>query len=67
MLSDAMKYNFENEIKQLKAQIEKMKCCENCKHRLKICEMEIFDLDKDELKEPCNTCKNYSDWELLKI
>ena len=51
------------EIKTLKAQIEKMKCCDNCKHRLKVLEMEVLDLDKDELRAPCNVC-NYDKWEI---
>nr|DAI76317.1 MAG TPA: hypothetical protein [Caudoviricetes sp.] len=33
-------YEFEKEIRTLKAQIEKMKCCENCKHCLKVLEAE---------------------------
>lgn len=41
-----------------------MKNCENCKHYLKALEMEILDLDKDELREPCNVCKDYNKWEL---
>lgn len=44
--------------------INKMKCCDNCKHRLKVLEMEILDLDKDELREPCNVCNNYDKWEI---
>ena len=52
------------EIKALKAQIEKMKCCDNCKHRLKVLEMEVLDLDKDELREPCNVCNNHDKWEI---
>lgn len=57
-------YEFEKEIKTLKAQIEKMKNCENCKHRLKVLEMEVLDLNKDELREPCNVCNNYDKWEI---
>lgn len=57
-------YEFEKEIKTLKAQIEKMKNCENCKHRLKVLEMEVLDLNKDELREPCNGCNNYDKWEI---
>lgn len=45
---------------ELKQQIEKMKCCENCKHRLKLREMEIFGLDK----EPCIACNNHDKWEI---
>lgn len=48
----------------MKAQIEKMKCCDNCKHRLKVLEMEVLDLDKDELREPCNVCNNHDKWEI---
>ena len=36
----------DNEIKELKTQIEKMKCCKFCKHR-----------KSDYDKEPCDTCK----------
>lgn len=54
------------EIKALKAQIEKMKCCDNCKHCLKVLEMEVLDLDKDELREPCNVCNNHDKWEIRK-
>ncbi len=57
------KFELKKEIKALKAQIEKMKCCDNCKHRLKVLEMEVLDLDKDELREPCNSC-NYDKWEI---
>lgn len=60
--SDFMK--IKTEIKDLKAQIEKMKNCDNCKHRLKVLEMEVLDLDKDELREPCNVCNNYDRWEI---
>ena len=41
-------------ILELKQQVEKMKCCENCKYRPKLQEMKILDLDR----EPCNICKN---------
>ena len=44
--------------------IRKMKHCENCKHRLKALEMVVMDLDKDELREPCNVCNNYDKWEI---
>ena len=57
-------FELEKEIRTLKAQIERMKNCDNCKHRLKVLEMEVLDLDKDELREPCNVCKNYDKWEL---
>lgn len=53
-------YEFEKEIRTLKAQIEKMKCCENCKHRRKLREMEILGLDK----EPCNVCNKHDKWEI---
>lgn len=56
-------YELEKEIRTLKAQIERMKICDNCKHRLKLLEMEVLDLDKDDLKEPCNTCNNLDKWE----
>ena len=57
-------FELKKEIKALKAQIEKMKCCDNCKHRLKVLEMEVLDLDKDERREPCNVCNNYDKWEI---
>ena len=44
--------------------IKKMKCCDRCKHWLKGLEMEILDKSKDELREPCNVCKNYDKWEI---
>ena len=59
-------FELKKEIKALKAQIEKMKCCDNCKHRLKVLEMEVLDLDKDELREPCNVCNNHDKWEIRK-
>nr|DAR09174.1 MAG TPA: hypothetical protein [Caudoviricetes sp.] len=68
-LGDQERYKefvLKKEIKTLKAQIEKMKCCDNCKHRLKVLEMEVLDLDKDELREPCNVCNNYDKWEIRK-
>lgn len=37
-------FELKKEIKALKAQIEKMKCCDNCKHRLKVLEMEVLGL-----------------------
>lgn len=57
-------FELKKESKALKAQIEKMKCCDNCKHRLKVLEMEVLDLDKDELREPCNVCNNHDKWEI---
>lgn len=50
----------ENDLNNAKAQIEKMKCCENCKHCRKLQEMEILGLDK----EPCNVCNKHDKWEL---
>lgn len=50
-------------IEELEQQVEEMKCCDNCKHRLKVLEMEVLDLDKDELREPCNVCNNHDKWE----
>ena len=50
-------------IQQKDELIRKMKCCENCNHRQKVLEMEVLDLDKDELREPCNVCNNYDKWE----
>ncbi len=68
-LGDQERYKefvLKKEIKDLKAQIEKMKCCDNCKHRLKVLEMKVLDFDKDELREPCNVCNNHDKWEILK-
>ena len=42
-------------IEQLKAQIEKMKCCDNCEHN--------FDVDGTRSNH-CVKCKNFSNWEL---
>lgn len=54
---------YESEIKKLKnknneliAQIEKMKCCENCKHNLNENEYIVSDF--------CDNCKDYNKWEL---
>lgn len=47
-------------VSELKQQIEKMKCCENCKYRHKLKEMEILGLDR----EPCNVCNNHDKWEI---
>lgn len=66
-LGDPERYKefmLKKEIKALKAQIEKMKCCDNCKHCLIVLEMEVLDLDKDEQREPCNVCNNYDKWEI---
>lgn len=46
-------------IEELEQQVEKMKCCDNCKHRRKLREMEILGLDK----EPCNVCNKHDKWE----
>ena len=51
-------------IEEFEQQVEKMKCCNICKHYLKALEMEVLDLDKDELREPCNVCEDYNKWEL---
>ena len=40
---------------RLKAQIEKMKCCDNCEHN--------FDVDGTRSNH-CVKCKNFSNWEL---
>lgn len=57
--------NLRKENKALEDANEKMKCCDNCKHRLKVLEMEVLDLQKDELREPCNICDGYDKWELI--
>ena len=51
--------NLIDENKQLKAQIEKMKCCGNCQH-------EIADEDEEEYKTYCDNCENHCKWELKK-
>lgn len=46
------------QIADLKAQIEKMKCCRNCKH---------WNVPDDIFNTPCEeceTCKNCSKWEI---
>ena len=48
--------DLEKENEQLKAQIEKVKCCGNCKHR--------NNYNFPTLEEPCKKCLNYSKWEL---
>lgn len=47
-------------IEELEWQVEKMKCCENCKYRLKLQEIEILGLDR----EPCNVCNKHDKWEI---
>ena len=47
---DVLKLRIENE--RLKSQMEKMKCCYNCKHK--------WSIDKF----GCLGCKNYSNWEI---
>lgn len=51
-------------IQQKDELIRKMRLCDNCKHSLKALEMEVLDLQKDELREPCNVCKNLDKWEI---
>lgn len=48
----------QEENEQLKQQIEKMKCCRNCKH------WNVPDHAFDSFCEECDKCKNYSLWEL---
>ena len=59
LLANKDKEKFKEENEQLKAQIEKMKCCGNCKHR-----------NAEEVVETCRKLKNYtlikgfcSEWE----
>ena len=47
-----------NELTRLEQQIEKMKCCDNCKHRYYNDYISELDCDLD------NECKNYTKWEL---
>lgn len=54
----------ENQIKNLKKMISKMKSCCNCKYRWKFDEMELLDLEKDDLQGPCRTCNNHDKWEI---
>lgn len=49
------------ENQRLKAQIEKMKNHQNCKHRKT---WGTADIMEDELKSPCDKCKDYDKWEL---
>lgn len=49
------------ENQRLKAQIEKMKNHQNCKHRKT---WGTADIMEDELKSPCDKCKDYDNWEL---
>ena len=57
----------EKQIAELKQQIEKMKCCQNCKHCAKI---PNYDLDNEENNniEFCEIrCHERSGWELKEI
>ena len=45
----------EKRIAEFEAQIEKMKCCDNCEHN--------FDVDGTRSNH-CVKCKNFSNWEL---
>lgn len=42
--------------KELKAQVEKMKCCNNCKNA-------HYDWREQVLEGICNECRNYNKWE----
>ena len=46
-------------IKELEKQIEKMKCCENCKHP-------YWNAETEAEETICNNCVNNSNWELKK-
>ena len=46
--------------KQLRAQIEKMKICGNCKHQY----VKTLSAYTDDSDEPCCSCKDHSKWEL---
>ena len=48
----------ELEIKELKAQIEKMKCCQNCAWDNK------YDFYDDNWHDVCGTCDNLCNWKL---
>lgn len=55
--------NFQAENKKLEQQIEKMKCCENCKHKkgeVDRCELLMYSMND------C-LCKNKDKWELKEI
>lgn len=49
-------------IEELEQQVEKMKCCDNCKHKMII---RMADILEDEIeKEPCKSCNDLDKWEI---
>ena len=54
-LDHDIEYDIEQKNKELKAQIEKMKCCCNCKSG---------DVHTDPFKKKCNNCHLMQKWEL---
>ena len=51
-----------DKVKELKAQIEKMKCCGNCSH-FKLDSSGLYPINVCELTYP-NRCKNHDKWEI---
>ena len=50
-------YNYKDRIAELEAQIEKMKCCENC--------AKLIDTDQVITKKTdCDNCFDFSNWKL---
>lgn len=45
---------------ELKAQIEKMKCCENCKYKYI---QDNADLGEGTRTDPCLSCRSHNMWE----
>ena len=54
-LADCLEEKMKERIEELEQQIEKMKCCENCKYR---------DCNKTSSYQTCWYCKNKDKWEL---
>ena len=57
---EELNHAHEKEVEELKAQIEKMKCCGNCKHQKYDYESKYCEFDATREKE----CVNLSEWEL---
>ena len=51
---------YEKEVKELKAKVEGMKFCDNCKHSYTWGGGQHYELSKDEFCEQCRLCKNIS-------
>ena len=50
-------------IKELEAQIEEMRCCQNCKHKEASASMLFQTGYKKEYEKNCMICKKYSHWQ----